>query len=97
MRQFVLGLIALVAAVAVSSGSVSAGELQQVQYSYQPQPQQYSYQPQPQQYYYQPQPYYYQPQPQQYYYQEPRPNLFGRMWEMEQRKNAWLRQTFIRW
>ncbi|MBC7817953.1 MAG: hypothetical protein IAG10_13765 [Planctomycetaceae bacterium] len=80
MCKFALGLIALFAAVAVS-GSVNAGELQQVQYYYQPQPQ----------------PYYYQPQPQQYYYQQPQPNLFGRMWNMEQRKNAWLRQTFFHW
>ncbi|TXT24794.1 MAG: hypothetical protein FD138_3032 [Planctomycetota bacterium] len=38
---------------------------------------------------------YAQPQQQQYYYQEQRPNLFQGMWEMEQRKNAWLRQTFF--
>jgi hypothetical protein len=37
---------------------------------------------------------YSQPQ-QQYYYQEQRPNLFQQMWDMEQRKNAWLRQTFF--
>ena len=34
-------------------------------------------------------------QPQQQYYVEERPNLFGRMWEMEQRKNARLRQMFF--
>ena len=32
---------------------------------------------------------------QQQYYVEERPNLFGRMWEMEQRKNARLRQMFF--
>ncbi len=92
MRKFVLGLNALFTAVVVS-GSVDAGELEQVQGYYQPQPQRYYYEPQS---YYQPQQYYYQPQASQYYYQEPRPNMFGRLWKMEQRKNAWLRQTFFR-
>lgn len=83
MRKFVLGLIAL-AGVAAMSDSASARERQFLFMTWDD-GRGYSQQ----------QTQYYQPQQQQYYYQEQRPNLFQGMWEMEQRKNAWLRQTFF--
>lgn len=82
MRKFVLGLIAL-AGVAAMSDSASARERQFLFMTWDD-GRGYS----------QPQVQYYQPQQQQYYYEE-RPNLFQQMWDMEQRKNAWLRQTFF--
>lgn len=42
--------------------------------------------------------YYYteqQPQFAPQYVEEEKPNLFEQLWEMEQRKNAWLRRTFF--
>jgi len=93
MRKFTLGLIAL-AAVAAMSGSANARERRFLFLAWEDgradrsQQQQYYSQPQPQQYYYS--------QPQQpYYYREQRPNAFQQLWEMEQRKNAWLRQSFF--
>ncbi len=84
MRKLVLGLIAL-AGVAAMSGSASARERQFLFMAWDDGRADYSQQ----------QVQYAQPQQQQYYYQEQRPNLFQGMWEMEQRKNAWLRQTFF--
>lgn len=83
MRKFVLGLIAL-AGVAAMSDSASARERQFLFLVWDDGRANYSQQ----------QVQYAQPQ-QQYYYQEERGNLFQRMWDMEQRKNAWLRQTFF--
>lgn len=83
MRKFVLGLIA-VAGLAAMSDSASARERRFLFMSWDD-GRGYSQQ----------QVQYAQPQQQQYYYQEERPNLFQGMWEMEQRKNAWLRQTFF--
>lgn len=83
MRKFVLGLIAL-AGVAAMSDSASARERRFMFMAWDDNRANYS---QPQQQYAQPQ--------QQNYYQEQRPNLFQGMWEAEQRKNAWLRQTFF--
>ena len=83
MRKFILGLIAL-AGVAAMSDSASARERQFLFMVWDDGRADYSQQQvqnaQPQQ---------------QYYYQEQRPNLFQGMWEMEQRKNAWLRRTFF--
>ncbi len=88
MRKFVLGLIAL-AGVAAMSDSASARERRFMFMAWDDGRANYSQQ---QVQYAQPQ----QQQPQQqYYYQEQRPNLFQGMWEAEQRKNAWLRQTFF--
>ena len=83
MRKFVFGLIAL-AGVAAMSDSASARERRFMFMAWDDGRANYS---QPQQQYAQPQ--------QQNYYQEQRPNLFQGMWEAEQRKNAWLRQTFF--
>lgn len=83
MRKLVLGLIAL-AGVAAMSDSASARERQFLFLVWDDGKPEYS---QPVQYA--------QPQPQ--YYVEERPNLFQQLWEMEQRKNAWLRQTFFGW
>lgn len=83
MRTLVLGLIALVG-VAAMSGSASARDRQSRYMRWNDGSSNYSQQ----------QVQYAQPQ-QQNYYQEQRPNLFQQMWDMEQRKNAWLRQTFF--
>ncbi|MBM3968515.1 MAG: hypothetical protein FJ302_01425 [Planctomycetes bacterium] len=83
MRKFLLGLIALAGVVAMSD-SASARERQFLFLAWDDgRPEYVQPQAQPAQ-----------PQ-QQYYYQEERPNLFQRLWDMEQRKNAWLRRTFF--
>ena len=82
MRNLVLGLIAL-AGVAAMSGSASARDRQFLFMARDDGRGNYSQQ----QVQY--------AQPQQQYYQEQRPNMVQRMWNMEQRKNAWLRQTFF--
>lgn len=82
MRKFVLGLIAL-AGVAAMSDSASARERQFLFLAWDDGRTEHVQQQAPQ------------AQPQQQYYVEERPNVFGRMWEMEQRKNAWLRRTFL--
>lgn len=79
MRKFVWGLVAL-AGVAAVANSANARERRLLFLSWED-GRGYSQQ----QY----------AQPQQQYYQEQRPNMFQRMWEMEQQKNAWLRQTFM--
>ncbi len=84
MHKFVLGLIAL-AGVAAMSDSASARERQFLFMVWDDGRADNSQQ----------QVQYAQPQQQQHHYQEQRPNLFQAMWEMEQRKNAWLRQTFF--
>lgn len=84
MRKFVLGLIAL-AGVAAMSDSASARERRFMFMVWDDGRANYSQQ----------QVQYAQPQQQQNYYQEQRPNLFQGIWEAEQRKNAWLRQTFF--
>ena len=84
MRKFVLGLIAL-AGVAAMSDSASARERRFMFMAWDDGRANYSQQ----------QVQYAQPQQQQSYYQEQRPNLFQGMWQMEQRKNAWLRQSFF--
>lgn len=82
MRKFVWGFIAL-AGVAAMSDSASARERRFLFLAWDDGRANYSQQQVEH------------VQPQQQYYQEERPNLFQGLWEMEQRKNAWLRQTFF--
>lgn len=82
MRKFVLGLIALAGLAAVSD-SASARERQFLFITWDDGRYEYSNQ-QVETW-----------QPQQGYYQEESSNLFQQMWDAEQRKNAWLRQTFF--
>lgn len=83
MRKFVWGMIAL-AGVATLSESASARERQFLFLAWDDGRDVYSQQ----------QVQYAQPQQQNYDYEQ-RPNLFQQMWDLEQRKNAWLRQTFF--
>lgn len=89
MRKLLVVVTAIVVA-GLSQGSAEAGlfdglirrsEPQQVQY-YQAADGQWYYTGQTQ-------------QVQPYYVEEQRPNAFQQLWEMEQRKNAWLKRTFF--
>lgn len=85
MRKVVFGLVALAAVAAISDSA----EARDRRYSFRSQRVSRNYvQQQPVEY----------SEPQQGYYyeqQEDRPSFFGRLIEMENRKNAWLRRTFF--
>ncbi len=82
MRKIVLGLVALAAVVAISDSAQARDR----RFSSRSQRVSRSY--------YTQQPVEY-AQPQQGYYEQDRPSLFGGLMDMERRKNAWLRQTFL--
>lgn len=84
MRKVIWGLAAL-AGLSMTSGSAEARERQFLFLAWDDGRAEYV----------QPQQEYVQPQHQQQYYSEERPNVIERLWEMEQRKNAWLRRSFF--
>ncbi len=85
MRKVLFGLSALVG-LSMISGSAQARERQFLLLAWDDGRPEYAQQ--------HVEPAYVQPQ-QHYYHSEPRPNLFQQMWDLEQRKNAWLRRSFF--